>query len=92
MGFKLQIRRGMEADLPQLDNGEVGYTQDTHKFFVGTPEGNRQLTFDQDKYDSLENLKMNEMFDSQAINLEGMTIGNFYIPRRSVLLGTVTLA
>ena len=54
MGFKLQIRRGMEADLPQLDNGEVGYTQDTHKFFVGTPEGNRQLTFDQTKYDEYD--------------------------------------
>jgi hypothetical protein len=55
MGYKFQFRRGLEADLPELDNGEPAITEDTAKMFVGTPTGNRQLTFDQDKYDEYDN-------------------------------------
>jgi hypothetical protein len=32
----LQIRRGLHADLPVLDEGEPGYTTDTHELYIGT--------------------------------------------------------
>jgi hypothetical protein len=47
MGSKIQIRRGLKADLPTLDVGEVGYCIDTKELFIGTVTGNELLTFDQ---------------------------------------------
>ena len=32
---KISIRRGNEADLPTLADGELGYCEDTHKLFIG---------------------------------------------------------
>jgi hypothetical protein len=40
MANKIQIRRGNEADLPTLSNGELALTLDTKKLFIGTPTGN----------------------------------------------------
>ncbi|WP_236034977.1 hyaluronate lyase N-terminal domain-containing protein [Alkalihalobacterium elongatum] len=43
MSYKIQIRRGLKADLPALDEGELGLCTDTGELFIGTSEGNRQL-------------------------------------------------
>ncbi len=43
MGYKIQFRRGDKADLPQLDNGEPGFTEDTNELFIGTKEGNKNI-------------------------------------------------
>lgn len=40
MGQKIQIRRGNEANLPELANGEMALTVDTKKVFIGHPDGN----------------------------------------------------
>lgn len=32
---KIQVRTGDETDLPQLDIGEIGFTTDTKKVFIG---------------------------------------------------------
>jgi hypothetical protein len=40
MGQKIQIRRGKEENLPNLANGELAFTTDTQKVFIGTPTGN----------------------------------------------------
>ncbi|QZA69114.1 tail protein [Bacillus phage 010DV004] len=40
---KILLRRGPEADLPTLDEGEPALTLDTGKFFVGGTAGNIQL-------------------------------------------------
>lgn len=54
MGTKIQLRRGLKADLPTLDNGEVGFAQDTEELFIGSSSGNKKLTFDATKYDSYD--------------------------------------
>lgn len=36
----IQIRRGMQADLPQLAQGELGFTLDTEELYVGGTAGN----------------------------------------------------
>lgn len=54
MGTKIQVRRGLKADLPILDVGEMGHCIDTNEFFIGTATGNEQLTFDKTKYDSYD--------------------------------------
>lgn len=41
MSFKIQIRRGSLEDMPQLDNGELGYAEDVEELYVGTPTGNK---------------------------------------------------
>lgn len=40
---KIQIKRGLEVDLPILDKGELAYTTDTKKLFVGTTNGNERV-------------------------------------------------
>lgn len=40
MGQAIRVRRGDESQLPTLQNGEFGLTQDTQRLFIGTPGGN----------------------------------------------------
>lgn len=40
MTQKIQIRRGLKANLPTLDVGELGFCTDTHEFFIGSSSGN----------------------------------------------------
>lgn len=54
MAMKIQLRRGLKADLPTLDVGEVGITTDTNEMFVGSSSGNKQMTFDANKYASYD--------------------------------------
>ena len=35
---KIKIRRGLKADLPDLDKAEFGFTTDTGEVFIGAPE------------------------------------------------------
>lgn len=43
MPNKIQVRRGLKANLPALSSGEPGLATDTGEFFIGTPGGNLQL-------------------------------------------------
>jgi len=38
--MQIKLKRGNQANLPVLDNGEPGFTQDTKKLYIGTPSGN----------------------------------------------------
>ena len=40
MSTKIKLKRGLEVNLPVLDEGELAYTTDTHKLFIGTAGGN----------------------------------------------------
>ncbi|MCC8170146.1 MAG: hypothetical protein LIO59_07310 [Oscillospiraceae bacterium] len=40
MANKIQIRRGLEADLPTLSAGKPAFTTDSQNFYVGTGDGN----------------------------------------------------
>lgn len=39
----ITIRRGLEAQLPSLAVGELGFTTDTLKLYIGTAAGNALL-------------------------------------------------
>jgi hypothetical protein len=41
MSIKLQLRRGLETDLPTLAAGEPGFCTDTYKLFIGSAAGNK---------------------------------------------------
>lgn len=43
MTRKIQHRRGLEANIVALDEGELGFTTDTKKLFVGTAAGNKEF-------------------------------------------------
>lgn len=43
MSNKIQVNRGIEANLPILDIGEPAITTDTKKPFIGTGSGNMEL-------------------------------------------------
>ena len=45
---KIKLRRGLEADLPILDEGEPALALDTNKFFIGGTSGNTQLANQKD--------------------------------------------
>lgn len=40
---QLQIRRDVEANLPVLAEGELFFTTDSHKLFIGSSTGNVRL-------------------------------------------------
>jgi YD repeat-containing protein len=43
MSTKIQLKRGLEADLPLLSTGEPAFTIDTRRLFIGSPVGNIQI-------------------------------------------------
>lgn len=48
MGRKLQIKRGLQADIPILSEGEFGLTTDQKKLYIGAPGGNVRLATEAD--------------------------------------------
>ena len=44
MSNTIKIRRGTEANLPTLEAGELGFTTDTHKVYVGDGTDNHLVT------------------------------------------------
>lgn len=40
MANKIQLKRGLKANLPALSAGEPGYTTDTRELYIGTGSGN----------------------------------------------------
>ena len=43
MSNKIKVYRGLEATIPTLDEGELGYTTDSKKVFIGTDDGNKEI-------------------------------------------------
>jgi hypothetical protein len=50
---KIQLKRGLETELPTLSEGEPAFTTDTGKIFIGATSGNIQLA----KKDDLDKLQ-----------------------------------
>jgi hypothetical protein len=44
MSKTIQIKRGRKPGLPTLTSGELGYTTDTKRLYIGTDTGNEILT------------------------------------------------
>jgi hypothetical protein len=44
MSKTIQVKRGTLANLPTLQEGELGFTTDTHAFYIGDSTGNIQIT------------------------------------------------
>lgn len=43
MPDKIRMRRGNIANLPTLDDGEIGFAEDAKKMFIGTTTGNQGI-------------------------------------------------
>lgn len=43
MSHKIQVRRGLQSDLPLLDEGEIGFSLDEKRTYIGSPTGNVEL-------------------------------------------------
>lgn len=43
MSRKIQLKRGLEVDLPTLAEAELGFTTDSQKTFIGSSKGNIQI-------------------------------------------------
>ena len=54
MGIKLQVRRGMKQELPQLSPGEFGLCLDTMELFIGTMTGNLPVVLEDGAGDMLK--------------------------------------
>ena len=61
----IKIRRGTEANLPVLEAGELGFTTDTHKVYVGDGTDNHLVT-GITKVENDPNPKAGGEFDFQA--------------------------
>ncbi|MFN7250065.1 MAG: right-handed parallel beta-helix repeat-containing protein [Anaerobacillus sp.] len=59
MSYKIILRRGLKEDLPNLDEGELGYCIDTKEIFVGSNDGNQKLA-DHFSIQELLNFKANK--------------------------------
>jgi hypothetical protein len=61
------VRKGLEKDLRNFDSGELGFTTDTERFFIGGSNGNLELTKKED-HNSLSNT-----VDEQANRIDGIS-------------------
>lgn len=43
MARKLQLKRGLKKDLPQLAEGEPGFVTDEKVLYIGTQNGNQKV-------------------------------------------------
>jgi len=43
MAVKIQVKRGIESNIPNLSQGELGFTTDTNKVFVGDGLSNHEI-------------------------------------------------
>ncbi len=43
MANKIKLPRGLKANMPRLDEGEVAFASDEKKVYVGTADGNEAM-------------------------------------------------
>ena len=74
MGRKIQFKRGLEADLPQLDEAEFGFATDTKTTYMGTIDGNISLLnsgeLDDFEYSELSSYSTNLDANDIYVNVE----------------------
>lgn len=58
---KIKIKRGVVANLPTLDQGELAYTTDTKKLYIGTAGGNEMLNAGGTNADTLDGRHLYEL-------------------------------
>lgn len=64
MSNKIQIKRGLKANLPILDSGEPGFTTDTKEFFIG--DGSKNIEFAKQADLEINNTKLLDMIYQKA--------------------------
>lgn len=82
MGRKIQISRGIEANLPTLDIGEFGFTTNTYKLKIGSAGGNIELA-NQSSLDAETNARLSAQAETTNITdltfngvIKGIEISN----------------
>jgi hypothetical protein len=95
----IRIMRGLEADLPVLQENQPAFTKDTKKLFIGSDEGNVQLAKKSDVDTANANiaLKANQTdLDTTNVNVASNTtsltenakkIGNIVTPKKFGAIG-----
>ena len=63
MSTKIQVRRGLKADLPQLSTGEIGLCTDTEQLYIGTGGKNLEVLSTNSPAMSFKNKIINGNFD-----------------------------
>ena len=91
MGRKIQFKRGLEADLPQLDEAEFGFATDTKTTYMGTIDGNISLLnsgeLDDFEYSELSSYSTNLDANDIYVNVEWKR-PDITTYAKSTLLGT----
>lgn len=76
---KIQVRRGLEANLPTFDEGEPGFTTDTKRAFFGSDKGNVELAKKEDMDQIAE--QANGLVEQLATNSELDLLANTIEPK-----------
>lgn len=79
MAKTLKLRRGNVADLPALAEGEPGFTLDGKKLYIGHPDGNVQVSSDEN-YTTAEKEKLEGIAAGANKYTHPTTAGNKHIP------------
>lgn len=72
MSRKLQLIRGLKADMPLLSVGELAYTTDTKELFVGTSTDNKRIAMEVDIQD-IETII--STLETQISDIESQIVG-----------------
>lgn len=75
MARQLFIRRGLKADLPALNIGELGYAIDTEELFIGSETGNvlfAKKSELQALQDQIEEIKFSDVYTRLGISVNGL--------------------
>lgn len=83
MARKIQHKRGLKQNLPQLDNAELGFTTDTKEIYIGSEEGNQKVAMYEDVESAVEDVHTHNnkevldglTDDGNGLRYEGKEIG-----------------
>lgn len=86
MANTIQVKRGVEGSLPALGVGELGFCTDSHKLFVGSAGGNKELLRKSvfDTHEASSSIHHIRYADSEAVDAVEA--------ENEITLGNITLA
>lgn len=65
---EIKLRRGIEANLPNLAEGELGYAEDANKLFIGTSSGNILINDNIELNDYIRKDELNAILQTEMAN------------------------
>lgn len=82
MANKIQIKRGLKAQLPTLNTGEFGLCTDTEELFIGNSSNLQIITLNDADYIKVKSSSV-DMINSAILLAKNMNLQGVFIPKKT---------